>query len=513
MFTLAVVLVAAAIIYSFFYLENEFWGYPNTEKLVSQTKLLKAGKYDSLNHKELFGKEGFFEILDQDNKMIYKSDPKKSVSEYTLSEVACIPEYFSSRFLYVTEYTKKEEAGRILIEVSSYDEEAQQVEQIGYLILDDKKNVLEDTVPMGKEKFTDTEYQYLQNQDVLHEGYSIYKYSFTDSSGEVFTLVMHQKDLSIETYSMVSSFYRFQIVLFVICYLMLITFFVYWMNRKVKKPLEILNHAIIEVTDGKRDSQITYTGPSEFEKICESFNQMSDKLKESEKRQQSLVEEKQKLLADISHDLKTPITVIQGYAKAINDGIIAESEKEKYLNTIYYKANGLAELIQVFYEYSRLEHPDFSIVKEKRDLCETIREYLACKYEEITMHGFFLEADIPSEPMVLMFDAIQLKRVFENIIGNSMKHNEKGVTIFFFLKQTEKVVELTIGDNGKGIPEGIAETLFEAFVVGDESRNNKQGSGLGLAIARKIIEAHNGTIQLMQKDNIGMSIVITLRRE
>lgn len=74
-------------------------------------------------------------------------------------------------------------------------------------------------------------------------------------------------------------------------------------------------------------------------------------------------------------------------------------------------------------------------------------------------------------------------------------------------------MELTIGDNGKGIPEGIAETLFEAFVVGDESRNNKQGSGLGLAIARKIIEAHNGTIELMQKDNVGMSIVITLRRE
>ena len=195
--------------------------------------------------------------------------------------------------------------------------------------------------------------------------------------------------------------------------------------------------------------------------------------------------EKQRMLADISHDLKTPITVIQGYAKAVSDGLTDKETEKQYLKTIFTKTENLTEMINTFYDYSKLEHPEFSLVREKQDLAEFVREYLADKYNEIDLQGFTLEVEIPEEVMEYSFDGVQLKRVFDNIFSNAFKHNKPGTVIYFTLQQTDKTIRMEIGDNGTGIPKEIQENLFEPFTVGDDSRNNKQGSGLGLAVAKK----------------------------
>ena len=226
-----------------------------------------------------------------------------------------------------------------------------------------------------------------------------------------------------------------------------------------------------------------YQGPREFVQVIDTFNDMEEKLKESEQQQLHLQEQKQKMLADISHDLKTPITVIQGYVDAMKDGLISKDEQKKYLDIISHKTQMLSELINTFSDYSRLEHPDYQPEMTQGDLVEYFREYVAQKYEELTIAGDFVEVDIQSSPVVMPFDHMQLKRVFENIVANTLKYTEKGTTLSF-------------GDDGPGIPERLREHVFDPFVTGDEARTSGKGTGLGMAIAKEIVSMHGGTICL-----------------
>lgn len=131
---------------------------------------------------------------------------------------------------------------------------------------------------------------------------------------------------------------------------------------------------------------------------------------------------------------------------------------------------------------------------------------IADKYEEIEMAGFSIELSIPEYSIVCPIDRIQFRRAIENILANALKHNSPGTTVFFSIKapSDRRQAVLTVGDNGKGIPGEMTDTIFKPFTVGDESRNNRQGSGLGLAIAKKIVDAHHGTIMLVIPPEGGM---------
>ncbi len=276
---------------------------------------------------------------------------------------------------------------------------------------------------------------------------------------------------------------------------------------------------MLAFADGDRGQAVEYSGSAEFVQICDSFNNMSKQLRRSEHAKMEMEEQKRKMLADISHDLKTPITTIQGYAKALADGLIASEEQKKYLNKIYNKSVGLTELINTFYEYSKLEHPDFSYSFKIIEIVEFLREYLADRYEEISDKGFELELEITEERAACSIDKLQLKRAFDNIINNSLKHNARGTKIFITAGIVNKPsdseenaeVEIVMGDNGVGIPAEIAGVIFDPFVIGDDSRNSRQGSGLGLSISKKIIEGHGGRITLENQEEKGYCTAFKIR--
>lgn len=241
-----------------------------------------------------------------------------------------------------------------------------------------------------------------------------------------------------------------------------------------------------------------HSGIREFDQICLRFNQITDRLKASESERKKLESQQRKMIADISHDLKTPITVIQGYSKAIHDNVADDETKEKYLDAIYRKSEMVTELINTFHEYSKLDHPDYTFHMTEGDLCEYFREYLAMKYQELEIAGFGMEVDLPEHPIPFFFDKQQFNRIFENLMSNSFRYNAPGTVLFSQLFETDDSIVFRLGDNGRGIPENMREKIFEPFVVGNESRTNARGSGLGLAICKRIIEAHQGTIQLIR---------------
>lgn len=300
----------------------------------------------------------------------------------------------------------------------------------------------------------------------------------------------------------VEKYFPMLIVLFGIDLVFMVWLFVWKMKKRVVRELDSLDRAVNRLADisadGENDGAEILSGIKEFDRICENINRISASLTESEKEREKLEAARGKMLADISHDLKTPITVIQGYAKAINDGITDEATQRRYLDLIYKKSITVTELINTFHEYSKLDHPDFRAVRTQGDLCELFREYLAIKYEELDIAGYELETDIPDDPIMFSFDAGQLRRVFENLLSNCIKYNSSGTVLYASIKDNGSDIVIGIGDNGKGIPEAVRANIFEPFVVGSESRTDGKGSGLGLAICKRIVEAHGGKIALAE---------------
>lgn len=205
------------------------------------------------------------------------------------------------------------------------------------------------------------------------------------------------------------------------------------------------------------------------------------------------------MLSDIAHDLRTPITTIAGYSKALNDGLITSDEKRKeYLDAIENKAERMSDLITLLFDYVRLDSDNFSLKKEKTDLTELLRENAALLYADVEEKRMEFEIEIPEEKYELEVDKLQFSRVIVNLINNALKHNEAGTVVTLKMERNENEVQIWVTDNGTLIPPMIADHIFEPFVVADASRESKGGSGLGLSIAKKIVEMHGWTIELKQ---------------
>lgn len=476
-----------------------YFAYDAAEK---QIDILKSGRYNELNIKKLVGKEGYIEILNEDNDVIYRSkDVDKDMTSYTDEELKYIFDQRDNQSdVNIEKYKDSNSKEVILITRNKYTALDFDNNQGSFEVLDENLNVLYSGGSIEHEKkfYTQKEFDYLAGK--LSSKYDISKYSFENNDGNTYTLILKISRLDKnKTMEFMNKIEAAVVGAFLVIYIICTIIFVLSLNRKVKKPLSKLDKAINSLAQGENGENIDYQGPYEFVHICDNFNNMAERLRESKEKNKLMEMEKQKMLADISHDLKTPITIIQGYAKALADGIISKDKQEKYLKIIYQKSVSLTELINIFYEYNKLEHDEFKLHLEVKDLSEFVRAYIADKYEYIYDIGFYIDVDIPDKELLCEIDEIQLKRAFENIIYNSIKHNKEGTTLGIFIEEEKEYYKIIIADDGSGIPEEIAETIFDPFVVGDESRNSKQGSGLGLAITKKIIEKHDGSIKLISK--------------
>ncbi len=222
---------------------------------------------------------------------------------------------------------------------------------------------------------------------------------------------------------------------------------------------------------------------------------VSREKKEQYERQRNL------LLSDVAHDLKTPITTVAGYAKALSRGdVTGEEQTKEYLDAIARKSMQMSELIQLLFEYVKLDSEGFSLKKENKDLTELLREVAASLYMDFEEKGIAFEANIPEEPCIFSLDVIQFSRAVHNLLLNIIRHNPAGTKAGIVMEAAEEKITLKIWDNGAPIPPEIAEHLFEPFVQGDASRQSKGGSGLGLSIAAKVIAMHGGELTLLQKN-------------
>lgn len=209
------------------------------------------------------------------------------------------------------------------------------------------------------------------------------------------------------------------------------------------------------------------------------------------------------MLSDIAHDLRTPMTTVAGYAKALADGMVTEPERQQeYLGAMQNKAARMNDLINLLFEYVKLDSDGFALDKKAVDLCELLRENAALVYSDVESAAMELEVDIPEEQITVEADPIQLSRVVTNLLTNAIRHNAEGTRIGLFVLQEPEQTYVLVADSGSLIPEEQSEHLFEPFARGDESRKSGGGSGLGLSIAKKVVEMHGWRLSLVQQPGI-----------
>ena len=168
------------------------------------------------------------------------------------------------------------------------------------------------------------------------------------------------------------------------------------------------------------------------------------------------------MLSDIAHDLRTPITTIAGYSKALNDDmVVSEEKKREYLQAIENKSARMTDLINLLFDYVRLDSANYGLRKDEINLPELLRTIAASLYSDIEEKGMEFEISIPEEVHMISLDRVQFSRVIVNLINNAMKHNEAGTTISLEMKKEKDKIQIIVSDNGSLIPAFLMEHIFE----------------------------------------------------
>lgn len=292
-------------------------------------------------------------------------------------------------------------------------------------------------------------------------------------------------------------------------------FLVVWLYQGMVRPLNILRNGIYRMKNGDLDFVMDNNSDDEIGRICDDFEDMRQQVKMLMEERLEYEEQMKMLISNISHDLKTPITAIKGYAEGILDGVASSPEKmDKYLKTIYTRASDMTYLVDELSFYTKIDTNkipyNFVKVNVEQYFVDCIHELeLDLEVKGITIHF----ENMVSKNVEVLIDIEQLKRVIHNIVGNSVKYMDKEDGIIrVILRKIGNEVQIRFTDNGKGVEEKDLEKIFERFYRTDQSRNSsKNGSGLGLAIAKKIIKDHGGRIWAESAEGKGISIVFTLQ--
>ena len=289
-----------------------------------------------------------------------------------------------------------------------------------------------------------------------------------------------------------------------------------WIYRSIAVPLVKLKKATKNIKEGNLDFVLEVEGNDEFSQLCQDFEEMRKRLKESTEEKILMDKENKELISNISHDLKTPITAIKGYVEGIRDGVADTPEKmEKYIGTIYNKANEMDTLINELTLYAKIDtnripynFAPLSVNDYFNDCAEDIEMELDSKNVEF---GYFnyVEGD-----QKIIADPEQLKRVINNIVSNSLKYMEREHGLINLrVKDVGDFIQVELEDNGKGIAAKDLPNIFDRFYRTDASRNSsKGGSGIGLSIVKKIIEDHGGKIWATSREGVGTVMYFVIRK-
>lgn len=268
----------------------------------------------------------------------------------------------------------------------------------------------------------------------------------------------------------------------------------FWIAHWISHPLHNITRAARSVPEGEFQQIPVEEGPKEVRELAAAFNEMVSRVHHTQKSQQDFI-------ANVSHDLKTPLTSIQGYAQAIIDGAVMEAaEVQKAAQVIYGEAEHMNEMVSDLLELARLDSGMATFEREPVYLKELLNLVLD-QFNPLARHaGIKLKLNVPThlstDEVTVLGDAERLSQLFSNLIDNAIKFSPPGGEVTLVLGREDQYVVIKVVDQGPGIPPDEVERIFERFYQTDKARTGggRRSVGLGLAIAREIAEKHGGRI-------------------
>jgi len=268
---------------------------------------------------------------------------------------------------------------------------------------------------------------------------------------------------------------------------------------QVTVPLRGLAEGTRLLREGDYSARVSLNLKNEFAELQDTFNEMAARIEKEISLRKKSEEDRRRLILDISHDLKNPMSSIQGYAERIlqKPGMDRE-ELEGCLQVILHNSERTNGLITELFELSQMDSPAFTLSREQVDLCEILRQLCAELVPQLEQAGFGYEFDIPEESVYALLDQGRFGRLIHNLASNAIRYNPPGTTISVRLTASGGRAAVTFRDDGVGIPEDLKADIFRPFVRGDRARSAEMGgSGLGLSIAHRIAQAHGGELTLI----------------
>lgn len=306
---------------------------------------------------------------------------------------------------------------------------------------------------------------------------------------------------------------------FFICsvyFIALIGFVVIYSKResaKITKSIEEISAYAEKLEDGDYSAELNEGGVTlEINRLKEVMKHLAWELNSKDEIQKNEEAKRMLLVSEISHDLKNPLASVQGYSEMLCKGGVSVQRKQKeYAQMIHSNAVRANELLQSLFTYSKLGSAGYIPELKKVDICEYTRLIFAEYIPKLEEAGVKYKLNIPEEEIYVNLDKDLFRRVYDNLIDNSIKYNNSGTTIKISICQSE-LVELQISDDGIGIEDKHISQIFDPFfrVDGDVRNSQKGGSGLGLAIVKQIVMLHNGHIEYLHEQKSGCGFRITL---
>ena len=288
-------------------------------------------------------------------------------------------------------------------------------------------------------------------------------------------------------------------------------------SNSIMSPLNKLKEASRKISEGNLDFAIEYTGSDEITDVIRQFDHMRIKLLESNETQRIYEEDRKELIAGISHDLRTPLTSIKGYASGLIDGIADTPEKQKkYYTTIYNTAVEMDKLVDDLFLFSKLDLDKIPFVFEHVEIGNYISQ--CCEELKFSMDKKKIclsFANLCKDSVYVMLDRDQFARVLINIAENSAKYKKNEIgSLYVAVTEQDNEVVIAMKDDGIGVDSAIVGKIFDSFYRDDPARTNPvKGSGLGLSIAKQIVTSHGGRIWAESNIGDGLTVFISLPKD
>ncbi|WP_066259703.1 sensor histidine kinase [Neobacillus drentensis] len=304
-------------------------------------------------------------------------------------------------------------------------------------------------------------------------------------------------------------------LLLIIFMLALLNFLQYRCKRHRQENLTYIHKRLKRMIDAKTDEKLLlHTDNTDVKQLLIEINRLLEHNQKMMANYNKTEISMRKMLSNISHDLKTPLTVVLGYIEImLNDSNRSNQKAEVLLEKIHDKTGEVLDLIKKFFDLAKLESGDKDIPLTRVNMNELCRKNILNFYEVLTLKGFDVGIELPEENLYALANEEELDRVFHNLISNAIQYGAAGKVLGLMLRSDEQSVYVDVWDKGKGISELHKDLVFERMYTLEDSRNKSfQGSGLGLTITKRLVEKMDGQILLTSKPYEKTTFTVKLKR-